>query len=76
MMAEDIAKEKDETAIREKAQKQTSRLLQREVRHKMEEEVKRLQQELETWEEDCAHFRELDAEMLLSKLHRGILRAV
>ena len=76
MIAEEIVREKADRAVREKAQKQSSLQLQREVCHKMENDVKRLQEDLETWEQDCAHFRELDAEMLLNRLHQGLLRAV
>ena len=76
MVSEKVAQEKKETAIREKAQRETSQRLEREIRRKMESDVERLHDELRSWEEDCAHFRQLDAEMLVTRLQRGLLKAV
>ena len=74
MMSEKVSREKEETAIREKVQRETSQRLQREIRKKMESDVERLHDEMRSWEEDCAHFRELDSKMLLTKIQRGLLK--
>ena len=74
MMSEKVSREKEETAIREKAQREVSQRLQRELRKKMESDVEKLHDEMRSWEEDCAHFRELDAQMLLTKIQRGLLK--
>ena len=44
----------------------------RELRQKMEQEIKELHKSLDTWENDCTHFRQLDSDMLCDKFRRTL----
>ena len=51
---------------------QLAQQLRRELRHRTEKEIRRLQESLDK-EEDVAHFRQLDAQSLKHKLNRMTL---
>lgn len=68
MVAEAMAREKEETEIKEKAQSKVLDQMKKELRRKMEREIRDFQEQLYR-DEDEAYFRELDAERLRHQLH-------
>ncbi|KAL3853220.1 hypothetical protein ACJMK2_016776 [Sinanodonta woodiana] len=67
MLAESIAKEKKELGIREKAQQKMMDQMKKELRKKMETEIKQLQDQL-VRDDDDAYFRQLDADRVIHDL--------
>lgn len=67
MLAENIAKEKKELELREKAQQKTLSTMKKDLRKKMEAEIKLLQEHL-VRDDDDAYFRQLDADRVIHDL--------
>lgn len=67
MLAESIAKEKKELMIRERAQQKVLGQMKKDIRKKMETEIKHLQEHL-VHDDDDAYFRQLDADRVVQDL--------
>lgn len=67
MLADNIAKEKDELEIREKAQQKILDTMKKDLRKKMEIEIKHLQDNL-VRDDDDIYFRQLDADRVIHDL--------
>uniref|UniRef100_A0A8C8ZMR2 Centrosomal protein 95 n=1 Tax=Prolemur simus TaxID=1328070 RepID=A0A8C8ZMR2_PROSS len=67
LLAEAISQERQELKAREKSQAQTLHKVKRELRSKMEKEIRQLQ-DMITQNDDDAFFRELEAERFRSRL--------
>lgn len=68
MLAEKLTKEQKETEVRDAAQQQILQRFKRELRKKMENEIKQYQEELFR-DDDDVHFRKCDADRVLRQLH-------
>lgn len=66
MLSEGIARERFEMEVREKAQEKVLRQMRKELRHKLERDVKEFQDNLQR-DEDSAYFRQLEADRLRGK---------
>ncbi|XP_053377134.1 centrosomal protein of 95 kDa-like isoform X2 [Mercenaria mercenaria] len=67
MLAENIAKEKKELEVREKAQHKALSTMKKDLRKKMEGEIKLLQEQL-VRDDDDTYFRQLDADRVIHDL--------
>lgn len=67
MLAESITKERKEILVREKAQQKVLGQMKKELRHKMESEIRLLQDQL-VRDDDDAYFRQLDADRVIHNL--------
>uniref|UniRef100_A0A1I8JFP0 DUF5745 domain-containing protein n=2 Tax=Macrostomum lignano TaxID=282301 RepID=A0A1I8JFP0_9PLAT len=68
MLAESLATERRELQVRERAHDHLVRGLSRDLRRRMETEVRDIQEQLAR-DQDDAHFRQLDADQVLARLY-------
>ncbi|KAH9494854.1 hypothetical protein Btru_015833 [Bulinus truncatus] len=68
MLAERLAKEKLDTGVREIAQQQMLERMKRELRKKMESEIKQYQEQMFN-DDDTVHFRQKDVDRVKQHLH-------
>ena len=70
MLSEALNREQYEEGIRRKEQTHVLAKMQRHLRHKMETDIRTMQEQMRCSEEDSGgHFREVEAQLLSKQLH-------
>ncbi|XP_059167275.1 uncharacterized protein LOC131949406 isoform X2 [Physella acuta] len=69
MLAERLTNEQFETGVRDTAQQRMMERMKKELRHKMEEEIRLYQDQIFYDDEDDVHFRQIDANRVKQQLH-------